>query len=157
MAEREQPWVDGETRSGRIVVYAINPIAEALKAIAEVAGRTVVLVDEEGGLASVEGLQLVEGDSVVICDHDASEAGQVLRHALASPSSYVAMMASRRRAERLVPELEGEGQAIETLHLPAGLNIGGKLPGEIALSVVAEIVAVSNGRPGGPHRADPGR
>ena len=36
------------------------------------------------------------------------------------------------------------------LHVPAGLNTGGKAPGEIALSVVAEIVAVSYGRPGGP-------
>ena len=37
--------------------------------------------------------------------------------------------------------------------MPAGLNTGGKAPGEIALSVVAEIVAESYGRPGGPMRA----
>ena len=37
--------------------------------------------------------------------------------------------------------------------MPAGLNTGGKAPGEIALSVVAEIVAESYGRDGGPMRA----
>ena len=48
---------------------------------------------------------------------------------------------------------EGFGQdELERVHLPAGLNIGGRLPGEIALSVVAEIVAWSNGRNGHPMR-----
>ena len=36
--------------------------------------------------------------------------------------------------------------------MPAGHNLGGKAPGEIALSVVAEIVAESYDRPGGPMR-----
>ena len=41
---------------------------------------------------------------------------------------------------------------LEKLHVPAGLNTGGKAPGEIALSVVAEIVASSYGRDGGSMR-----
>ena len=89
----------------------------------------------------------------MLCDHDAPDAPKVLRDALASPASYVAMMASRRRSERVLAELGEEGvQGLEKLHVPAGLNIGGKAPGEIALSVVAEIVAESHGRPGGPMR-----
>ena len=36
--------------------------------------------------------------------------------------------------------------------VPAGLNIGGKGPGEIALSVLAEIIAHDHDRPGGPMR-----
>ena len=64
------------------------------------------------------------------------------------------MMASRKRSERVLAELSAEGvSGLEKLHVPAGLNIGGKAPGEIALSVVAEIVAESYGRPGGPMRA----
>ena len=63
------------------------------------------------------------------------------------------MMASRRRAEGLRADLEAEGVAhLDKLHVPAGLNLGGKAPGEIALSVVAEIVAESYERPGGPMR-----
>jgi xanthine dehydrogenase accessory factor len=76
----------------------------------------------------------------------------VLRAALASDASYVAMMASRGRASGLLEELSAERIDVARLHVPAGLDIGGKAPGEIALSVVAEIVAVSHGRPGGSMR-----
>jgi xanthine dehydrogenase accessory factor len=94
-----------------------------------------------------------EGDAVVLCDHDAPDAPLFLRDALASPASYVAMMASRRRAEGLRADLEAEGVPhLEKLHVPAGHNLGGKEPGEIALSVVAEIVAESYDRPGGSMR-----
>jgi len=78
----------------------------------------------------------------------------LLRHALDGRAGYVAMMGSRRRAEGVFSTL-AESLSQETLarlHVPAGLNTGGKAPGEIALSVVAEIVAVSYGRDGGPMR-----
>ncbi|MGA8247978.1 MAG: XdhC family protein, partial [Nocardioides sp.] len=89
----------------------------------------------------------------VLCDHDAPDAPQVLRDALASPASYVAMMASRRRAEGLLAELAAaDVPGLDKLHVPAGHDLGGKGPGEIALSVVAEIVAESYDRPGGPMR-----
>ena len=152
---REQPWSDHEVR-GRVVVLTRNPIAEAIADIAGVAGLEVVVVeeDEEGrGVAAVAALPLQQGDAVVLCDHDAPDASQVLRDALASPASYVAMMASRRRSAGLVAQLHDEGASgLEKLHVPAGLDIGGKAPGEIALSVVAEIVAESHGRAGGPMR-----
>ena len=155
MTTREQPWSD-DVVQGRVVVLTRNPIAEAIAVIAGTAGREVVVVqqDEDGqGVAAVAALPLREGDALVLCDHDAPDAPQVLRDALASPASYVAMMASRRRSEGLVAELEAEGATgLGKLHVPAGLNIGGKAPGEIALSVVAEIVAEAHGRPGGPMR-----
>lgn len=50
-------------------------------------------------------------------------------------------------------DLEAEGVDVTRLHVPAGHNLGGKQPGEIALSVVAEIVAESYDRPGGALRA----
>jgi xanthine/CO dehydrogenase XdhC/CoxF family maturation factor len=153
---REQPWSDDDIQ-GRIVVLTRNPIAEAIATIAGTTGREVVVIDddEDGrGVAAVAGVPLREGDAVVLCDHDAPDAAQVLRDALASPASYVAMMASRKRSARVLTELGDEGASgLEKLHVPAGLNIGGKAPGEIALSVVAEIVAESYGRPGGPMRA----
>ena len=93
----------------------------------------------------------------MMCDHDAPDAPAVLRDALASDASYVAMMASRRRAEGVLADLAAEGvPMLDKLHVPAGHNLGGKGPGEIALSVVAEIVAEAHDRPGGPMR-DPGR
>jgi xanthine dehydrogenase accessory factor len=150
---REQPWSDEHPEQGRILVLTDNPISRAIDAIGTAVGRRVVVVaDDEGGpgLASVEP---ATGDAVVLCDHDAPDAPQFLRDALASPASYVAMMASRRRAEGLLADLESEGSpGLDKLHVPAGHNLGGKGPGEIALSVVAEIVAESYQRPGGAMR-----
>lgn len=50
-------------------------------------------------------------------------------------------------------DLEAEGVDVTRLHVPTGHDLGGKQPGEIALSVVAEIVAESYDRPGGALRA----
>jgi xanthine dehydrogenase accessory factor len=67
---------------------------------------------------------------------------------------YVGCLGPKRRAERLLLELAGGTAAsaaayIGQLHAPAGLDIGAETPGEIALSIVAEIRAVLTGRSGG--------
>jgi xanthine/CO dehydrogenase XdhC/CoxF family maturation factor len=149
MSEREQPWSDDVGEQGRILVLTDNPIARCIAVIASTVGRTVVVegVDDGG-----PGLDTQAGDAVVLCDHDAPDAPAVLRAALASEASYVAMMASRGRAAGLLEDLAAEGVDVSTLHVPAGHDLGGKAPGEIALSVVAEIVAESYGRTGGPMR-----
>lgn len=146
MTQRQQPWSDDVAQHGRILVLSDNPIARSIAVIASTAGRTVVVeAADDGG----PGLHPEPGDAVVLCDHDAPDAPSVLRTALASGASYVAMMASRGRAAGLLDELEEEGVDVSTLHVPAGHDLGGKAPGEIALSVVAEIVAESYGRSGG--------
>jgi xanthine dehydrogenase accessory factor len=153
MAAREQPWSDDPNGHGRILVLTANPISSAVEAIATAAGRQVVVLAEDDGGPGLGSLDPAPGDAVVLCDHDAPDAAGFLRDALASPASYVAMMASRRRAGGLLSQLESEGvPGLERLHVPAGHDLGGKGPGEIALSVVAEIVAESYGRPGGPMR-----
>ena len=150
---REQPSSDDQPQHGRILALTANPISQSIFTIGTAAGRlVVVLADDEGG-PGLASLLPAEGDAVVLCDHDAPDAPQFLRDALGSPASYVAMMASRRRAEGLLADLEAEGAPnLDKLHVPAGHNLGGKAPGEIALSVVAEIVAESYRRPGGAMR-----
>ena len=150
MTQRQQPWVDEQAPHGRILVLSDNPISRAIETIATAVGREVVVVAEDDG---GPGLAPGAGDAVVLCDHDAPDAPGVLRAALASEASYVAMMASRRRAAGLVDELVEEGVDVTRLHVPAGHDLGGKGPGEIALSVVAEVVAEGHGRPGGPLRS----
>jgi len=149
MSERQQPWSDEGAEHGRILVLSDNLISRAIASIGAAVGREVVVeaVDDGG-----PGLDPHAGDAVVLCDHDAPDAPAVLRAALGSEASYVAMMASRRRAAGLLDELVDEGVDVSTLHVPAGHDLGGKAPGEIALSVVAEIVAESYGRTGGPMR-----
>src|SRR6476659_1626961 len=152
MSEREQPWTDpsdGGPEHGRILVLSDNPIAQAIATIGRAVGRDVLVeaADDRG-----PGLDPRPGDAVVLCDHDAPDAPAVLRAALASDAAYVAMMASRKRAAGLLEDLAAEGVHTERLHVPAGHDLGGKGPGEIALAVVAEIVAESYDRPGGPMR-----
>jgi xanthine dehydrogenase accessory factor len=154
MATREHSTNGPSLQQGRVVLLTRNAIAEAIDAIATTAGRAVTVIEQDAdgqGVSAMARFGLRTGDAVVVCDHDAPDAPQVLRDALASPASYVAMMASRRRAEGLLDQLEQEeAPGLGKLHVPAGLNTGGKAPGEIALSVVAEVVACSYGRDGGP-------
>jgi len=66
-----------------------------------------------------------------------------LRCTLSSNAAYVAMIGSRRKAEKLKADLRAEGMAVDNLdalHFPAGLDIGAVTPDEIALSILAEIV-----------------
>jgi xanthine/CO dehydrogenase XdhC/CoxF family maturation factor len=146
-AERQQPWSDERPERGAVV------------AIAEIAGRpTTLLPDVDAEPSPLQWLTehpLTEADALVLCDHDAPQADALLRLALEGTAGYVAMLGSRRRAEHVFSSLEGTTppEALARLRVPAGLDTGGKAPGEIALSVVAEIVAVSFGRDGGPMKA----
>jgi len=147
--EREQPWKDQYESRGRILVLSDNPIARAIETIATTVGwQVIVQADDDGG----PGLEPRPGDAVVLCDHDAPDAPGALRTALGSEATYVAMLASRRRAATVLAELRGEAVDVSALHVPAGHDLGGRGPGEIALSVVAEIVAESYDRAGGPLR-----
>jgi xanthine dehydrogenase accessory factor len=148
-----------EDEVAAVVVAPRNAVAEAIAAIGAVAGcRVVVLGDDDPEGTPRERLALQPPgprDAVVVADHDAPQAYDLLRDALRSEAGYVAMLASRHRTADVRAMLADEGfdaGAMERLHLPAGLNLGGRTPGEMALSVVAEVVAWSHGRNGHPMR-----
>jgi xanthine dehydrogenase accessory factor len=150
---REQPWRDDETPRGRVILLTANPISSAIETIAGTVGHPVTVINHDDDGPGLSELAPKSGDAVVLCDHDAPDARRVLLDALASDASYVAMMASRRRAAGLLADLEAAGvPGTAKLHVPAGHDLGGKGPGEIALSVVAEIVAEAHHRPGGAMR-----
>jgi xanthine/CO dehydrogenase XdhC/CoxF family maturation factor len=151
---REQPWRDDDVARGRILALTANPISAAIEIIGSTVGHEVIVVADDDGGPGLHSLSPTPGDAVVLCDHDAPDAAAWLRDALASQASYVAMMASSRRASGLLDDLRGEGvPGLDKLHVPAGHNLGGRSAGEIALSVVAEIVAEAHGRPGGALRS----
>lgn len=151
---REQPWSDENSEQGLVVAVTDNPIGRAVVQIARIAGRrTTLLADEDVAQSPLEWLRdhpLDESDALVLCDHDTPQMDALLQLALDGRAGYVAMMGSRRRAELVYSTLEKRlsEDTLRRLHIPAGLDTGGKSPGEIALSVVAEIVAVSHGRDG---------
>lgn len=89
-------------------------------------------------------LPINEQSYVVIVTRGHRDDMRVLRLALQTPACYVAMIGSRRKVIGVVKELEKEGlppETLEKLFAPMGLDIGAVTPEEIAVSVVAEMIA----------------
>lgn len=93
-------------------------------------------------------LQLDPHSAVIAVTHDPKLDDMALLEALKSPAFYVGALGSRgntaKRRERLV-QFDLSPAEIDRLHGPVGLDLGSKTPAEIAVSIVAEIVAVKNG------------
>lgn len=87
--------------------------------------------------------------AVVALTHDPKIDDLALIDALQSEAFYVGAIGSRRnsaqRRERLKTHFDLSDAALARLRGPAGLFIGSKTPAEIALSIMAEVVAVKNG------------
>ncbi|WP_293368894.1 XdhC family protein [Phenylobacterium sp.] len=90
--------------------------------------------------------------AIAIATHDLETDRSALRAALPSAASYVGLLGARRRiADRLAP-LRAEGapeSALAKLRAPIGLDIGGKAPWEVAVSVIGEIMALRYARDSG--------
>lgn len=92
----------------------------------------------------------------LLMSHNYSHDLELLKFLLASPARYIGVMGPRKRTERMLIELAAgedtsrlEEAGLARLHSPAGLDIGANAPAEIALSIVAEMRAVIDGRRGG--------
>lgn len=97
-------------------------------------------------------LQPQPGDFVVIATHHKGDYDSLTR-ALQSEAFYIALVSSRKRAKLVVERLAKEGfseSSLARIRAPAGLNLGAKLPEEIALSIASEMVLVRRGGRGGP-------
>jgi xanthine dehydrogenase accessory factor len=93
---------------------------------------------------------LVVGAFVVLAAHDYKYELPILREALRSPVRFVGMLAGRKRADATRALLREEGLSedeVARLQSPIGLDIGGREPEEIALSIAAQLVAVREGKP----------
>jgi len=93
-------------------------------------------------------MQLDPHSAVVAVTHDPKLDDMVLLEALKSPAFYIGALGSRvntaKRKERLAM-FDLTPQEIARLHGPVGLDLGGKTPAEIAVAILAEIIAVRNG------------
>jgi xanthine dehydrogenase accessory factor len=87
--------------------------------------------------------------AVVAATHDPRLDDMALLEALRSPAFYVGAIGSRlnnrKRRERLGKHFDMTEAELARLHGPIGLQIGGKTPPEIAISIMAEITAVRHG------------
>ena len=112
----------------RLAVYGSSPIATALSEVARHAGYDV----------DIDGEQLP--DAVVVASHGDNEA-EPLISAVRRGVRYVGLVASRRRGPQVLEALELTDDEKERIHTPAGLDIKARTPDEVAISILAEIIA----------------
>jgi xanthine dehydrogenase accessory factor len=87
----------------------------------------------------------IDNDSfIVILTREHRYDRTVLAQALRTGAGYIGMISSRRKREIIYNELKEEGvssEALDRVHSPVGLSIGAETPEEIAVSIVAELIA----------------
>ena len=133
----------------RLVVGGGGPVAEALAAIGGIIGLAV-RAEPPGSAGFEEATRgLGAGDAVVFVDHDDPALVPALIRLLGGRAGYVGVMGSRRHTPGFVERLRQSGVGLGTLHSPTGLDLGARRPPEIALSILAEVMAVTHDRPGG--------
>jgi xanthine dehydrogenase accessory factor len=115
----------------RMTVVGTTPVAGALARIAGAAGFDV----------STEGIPGPGDAAVVVASHGGDEEAAALASALQAGVPYVALVASRLRGSAVRESLDLPEELRAQLHTPAGLDLGARTPEEIAISILAELIA----------------
>lgn len=172
-AEDLSPWPEAQVVRGheptpRLIVVGGDPTALAIAQLGAQSELETTLVRPKGppegppipgvGYSRAEPAEAFTAigvdpwTSIAIATHDLETDRAALRAALPSAAAYVGLLGARRRiADRLAP-LRAEGapeSAFAKLRAPIGLDIGGKAPWEVAVSVIGEIMALRYARESG--------
>jgi len=119
------------------------------------AARTLVVWPEE----AFAQLDLGPRDAVLVFTHDSKFDQPALLGALDTGAGYIGALGSRRTTadrERRLRESGVEEAVLARIHAPCGLDIGAATPEEVAISVLAEVIATRSGRVGAPLREGSG-
>jgi xanthine dehydrogenase accessory factor len=149
-----------------LILVGATALAQEVAVVARLAGFHVTVVDPRSAFATPERLRdahtILHGwpedalpgildatSAIVILSHDAKLDLPALRCALRSDAWYVGLLGSRRTQASRREVLRDEGfaaAALERIRGPVGLDIGAVTGAEIAISILAEMVGVRNGR-----------
>jgi xanthine dehydrogenase accessory factor len=140
----------------KLAIVGAGAIADALVAAADLLGWQTEVTTEVGVATGViAGLSRL--DKVVVLSHDNEVAGPALSAALSGQVGYIGALGSRRTQESRADWLAYRGITdLDRVHGPAGLDIGASKPAEIAVSIVAEALAVASGKEAAALRGRPG-
>jgi xanthine/CO dehydrogenase XdhC/CoxF family maturation factor len=157
-------YLEPHRRAATLVVVSATDVGRTLLRLGRDLGFAPILVetrtervtaaDREAGLIvdAIDGIALDADARVVFTDHDAPRIAEQLAYVLGSPARFVGVMGSRRHVGPYVEELRAMGFGEDDLtrvRSPLGLDLGGRRPEEIAVSIAAGLVADSNARGGG--------
>jgi xanthine/CO dehydrogenase XdhC/CoxF family maturation factor len=147
-----------------LVVLSATPVAlHLLRGAAELGYSTVLVEDRIERVtpdhvaaagrveASLDGVEPGPSTEAVATDHDAPSLADQLGALLRSPARFVGMMGSARHTAAHLESLraQGLGDELARLRTPVGLDLGCRTPAEIALSILAGLVAARTDHPGG--------
>ena len=149
--------------SALLYIFGAGHVAYNLYKVATIAGFDVIVVDDREAYANRERfpdareviardfelataeLSPPEASYIVIVTRGHRDDMRVLRWALNMRTRYLGMIGSRRKTISIYKELEKEGipaEKFKDVHAPVGLEIGAVTPEEIAVAIVAEMIAV---------------
>ncbi|RMF62843.1 MAG: hypothetical protein D6743_11580 [Calditrichaeota bacterium] len=155
-----------------LVIFGADPDAVPIVSLGKQLGFKIILVDHRPNFACKERypdadvtlafpleelaqhVRLNEKTFVLVKTHNYLRDKEILKFVLKSPARYVGQLGPRARMQDLLRDLEKEGftfteQDLGRLYAPVGLDIGAESPEQIALSILAEMLAIKNGRQGG--------
>lgn len=151
----------------RLVIIGAVHTARLLLRFARILGFHTTVIDPRGVFATeerfaeahelvrewpreaFEHVPLTPSTAVVLLSHDAKLDLPALHVVLRRPVLYVGALGSSKTHAKRVAALEEAGYSAEEIgriHAPVGLDLGGRRPEEIALAILAEIVAVQHGK-----------
>ena len=152
----------------RAYIFGAGHVSKSISKVATLAGFATVVIDDRDTFANADRfpeaaeihaeeyeavfpkLDVRDTSYVIIVTRGHRDDMRVLKWALGTPARYLAMIGSKRKTLSIMKELEKEGiprEAFDRLHAPMGLEIGAVTPEEIAISVVAEMIAVRRKAP----------
>jgi xanthine dehydrogenase accessory factor len=155
--------VDSAEPPARMIIVGAMEFSAALSTAAQALGYAVTIVDPRDLFTTAErfpGADLVVewppeylartavDARTVICHlgHDDRYDADLLEIALGSPAAYVGAMGSRRTTDLRRAALESRSVDTARLHAPIGLDLGATTPEEVAVAILAEILATRSGR-----------
>jgi xanthine dehydrogenase accessory factor len=139
-----EPYIAAPT----LVVFAATPVAQALVRWAPEVGFRPVLAERAADLPADTGGELF----VVHTNHDADDLVHSLEAVLPRNPKFIGLVGSRRHTGHHLEALRAKGvpeEVIARIQSPVGLDVGARTPAEIALSILAGLVAVRRGGTGG--------
>lgn len=129
----------------KFVVAGTGPIADALAKAAQGLGWNVS-VDPRPSMVAGLTATLSPMDCVVIMGHEVESSSNCLKYALESKAGYIGALGSKKMQESREDWLNYRDITdISRVHGPAGFDIGASTPDEIAISILAEAIAVLKG------------
>jgi xanthine dehydrogenase accessory factor len=168
---RMEIFVEPVLPAPRLWLLGAGHVAKPTAALARTVGFEVQVVDEREELNTAERFpecrlvlgdpsevlrkaSLGENDWLVIMTHDHQLDEAALAATIGQNPSYVGLVGSKRKVFRLVERVSARREhvdfSLDRVFAPVGLDIGAISPEEIAVSIVAELIALRHGRPA-PH------